>query len=64
MSNQETPAAVVVGGSHGIGRAIVEALLARRAEVVLTGTDPQRLEPAPPRARSASPSAARRSSPS
>ncbi|MFE7455896.1 SDR family oxidoreductase [Streptomyces sp. NPDC057554] len=38
--------AVVTGGTHGIGLAIVRALLARGAEVVLTGRNERTLEEA------------------
>jgi NAD(P)-dependent dehydrogenase (short-subunit alcohol dehydrogenase family) len=44
-------AALVTGGSRGIGLAIAEALLAAGASVVITGRDPSQLETAAARLR-------------
>ncbi|GGK91569.1 SDR family NAD(P)-dependent oxidoreductase [Nocardia jinanensis] len=52
MTETETPktlagrTAVVTGGTHGMGLAIVQALLDRGAEVVLTGRSPAGIEKA------------------
>ncbi|NIH78409.1 SDR family NAD(P)-dependent oxidoreductase [Amycolatopsis viridis] len=44
--NYQGKKAVVVGGTHGIGRAIVEALLDGGAEVLLTGYNERNIEAA------------------
>lgn len=38
--------AVVIGGTHGMGRAVVEALIVEGAEVLLTGRNPRTVEAA------------------
>jgi NAD(P)-dependent dehydrogenase (short-subunit alcohol dehydrogenase family) len=43
MSGSESLVALVTGGSRGIGRAVVEALLARGHRVWFTGRDPEGL---------------------
>ncbi|WP_017568711.1 SDR family NAD(P)-dependent oxidoreductase [Nocardiopsis halotolerans] len=46
MSRYEGKRAVVVGGTHGIGRGVVEALLDGGTDVLLTGRDGRNLEEA------------------
>ncbi|TDC08760.1 SDR family oxidoreductase [Nonomuraea longispora] len=46
MSRFTDKKAIVTGGTHGMGRAIVEALLDEGAEVLLTGRNEQTLEEA------------------
>ncbi|MFI9818287.1 SDR family NAD(P)-dependent oxidoreductase [Saccharothrix variisporea] len=44
MSDYTGKKAVVTGGTHGMGRAVVDALLARGAEVVFTGNNEANVE--------------------
>ncbi|MFS0723151.1 SDR family oxidoreductase [Paenibacillus sp. 1P07SE] len=46
MNHYEGKKAVIVGGTHGMGRAVVEALLAGGAQVMLTGSSPKNVEKA------------------
>src|SRR5690606_4627184 len=46
MSTNPNIRAVVIGGTHGIGLAVVTALLERDAQVLLTGSNPDRIESA------------------
>jgi NAD(P)-dependent dehydrogenase (short-subunit alcohol dehydrogenase family) len=43
MSGSDSLVALVTGGSRGIGRAVVEALLGRGHRVWFTGRDPEGL---------------------
>ncbi len=44
MGKYQGKKAVVIGGTHGMGRAAVEALIAEGAEVLLTGRNPRTVE--------------------
>lgn len=46
MGKYQGKKAVVIGGTHGMGRAVVEALIAEGAEVLLTGRNPRTVEAA------------------
>ena len=46
MRKYQGKKAVVIGGTHGMGRAAVEALIAEGAEVLLTGRNPRTVEAA------------------
>lgn len=46
MGKYQGKKAVVIGGTHGMGRAAAEALIAEGAEVLLTGRNPRTVEAA------------------
>lgn len=46
MGKYQGKKAVVIGGTHGMGRAVVEALVAEAAEVVVTGHNTRNVEAA------------------
>lgn len=46
MGKYQGKKAVAIGGTHGMGRAVVEALIAEGAEVLLTGRNPRTVEAA------------------